>query len=264
MDSIVKKNDEIEEVKSPFVSPARKKRDKNMSKDEWKKKRREEKKREQEEKERREREPPKQYSMIKIKTSVGHYPVMNYLSTFTNDEIYEAKKCQLNRLRRPPQADRPDSPQAKVQHQHKHHQGFSLNVQQVDVNPADSKNEENKGEEEKKQINEPKTRAAGGVWLLSSDFPHCFQNLIVYHNIQKYNMMKPVFEDRWVDPSQPYIANEKEIMIKLELDEEMMKQMQQSHASNVPSLDITKQSHNNSVVLDHNGALDESRIEGGH
>lgn len=59
MDSIVKKNDEIEEVKSPFISPARKKRDKTISKDEWKKKRREEKKREQEERERREREPPK-------------------------------------------------------------------------------------------------------------------------------------------------------------------------------------------------------------
>ena len=59
MDSIQKKKDEIEEVKSPFMSPARKKRDKNMTKDEWKKKRREEKKREQEERERREREPPK-------------------------------------------------------------------------------------------------------------------------------------------------------------------------------------------------------------
>jgi hypothetical protein len=60
MDSIVKRNDEIEEVKSPFASPAKtKKRDKGMSKDEWKKKRRDEKKREQEEKERREKEPPK-------------------------------------------------------------------------------------------------------------------------------------------------------------------------------------------------------------
>ena len=35
MDSIVKKNDEIEEVKSPFASPAgRKKRDKGLSKEE--------------------------------------------------------------------------------------------------------------------------------------------------------------------------------------------------------------------------------------
>ena len=129
MDSIVKKNDEIGEVQSPFISPAKRRKDKGMSKDEWKKKRREDKKREQEERERREREPPRQYSMLKIKTSVGRYPVMNYLSTFTSDEIHEAKRCLLNRLRRLPEADvgSPTST-AKVQHQYKHHGGFSLNV----------------------------------------------------------------------------------------------------------------------------------------
>lgn len=46
MESISKKVDEIHEVASPFISPARKRRDKNLSKEEWKKKRREEKKRE--------------------------------------------------------------------------------------------------------------------------------------------------------------------------------------------------------------------------
>jgi len=46
---------------------------------------------------------------------------------------------------------------------------------------------EERKEEEKKPVIEPKTRAAGGVWLLASDFPHCFQNLIVYHNINKFN-----------------------------------------------------------------------------
>ena len=60
MDAIVKKKDEIEEVKSPFLNSATKRRrDKHMSKEEWKKKRKEEKKREQEEKERKEKEPPK-------------------------------------------------------------------------------------------------------------------------------------------------------------------------------------------------------------
>lgn len=33
MESIVKKVDEIEEVKSPFISPARKLRDKSLSKE---------------------------------------------------------------------------------------------------------------------------------------------------------------------------------------------------------------------------------------
>lgn len=175
MESIVKRSDEIEEVKSPFVSPAKRKRDKNLSKDEWKRKRREEKKREQEERERREREPPKQYSMVKLKTSVGHYPVMNYLSQFTNDEIHEAKKCLLNRLRRPPHVEMLlNSPvTAKTQHQHKHHQGFQLNVQMLD-SPQKQVVEEAKHEEEKRELVEPKTRAAGGVWLLASDFPHSF------------------------------------------------------------------------------------------
>jgi hypothetical protein len=130
MDSIVKNKDQIEEVKSPFISPAKAKRDRSLSKEAWKKKRREEKKREQEERERREKEPPKQYSVLKIKTSVGHYPVMNYLSTFTNDEVQEGKKCLLNHIRRPPQVEMfLNSPStAKAHHFHKHHGGFSLNV----------------------------------------------------------------------------------------------------------------------------------------
>ena len=107
MDAIVKRKDEIEEVKSPFMSPAKRRREKGLSKDEWRKKRKEEKKREQEEKERRDREPPKQYSLVKIKTSVGRYPVMNYLSAFTNDEITEGKKCILNHMRRPLEAEMP-------------------------------------------------------------------------------------------------------------------------------------------------------------
>lgn len=32
------------------------------------------------------------------------------------------------------------------------------------------------------------------------------------------------FADRWVDASQPYIANEKDVVIKFELDEEALKQ----------------------------------------
>lgn len=32
----------------------------------------------------------------------------------------------------------------------------------------------------------PKSRAAGGIWLTQSDFPHAFQNIIIYHNIKKY------------------------------------------------------------------------------
>jgi hypothetical protein len=47
-------------------------------------------------------------------------------------------------------------------------------VQVLDNNPDPKPTEENKEEKEVKPIVEPKTRAAGGVWLLSSDFPHSF------------------------------------------------------------------------------------------
>lgn len=64
--------------------------------------RREQKKKDQEEKDRKEREPPTQYSFVKIKTSIGKHPVINYLSTFTNDEIMEGKKHLINRWKYDP------------------------------------------------------------------------------------------------------------------------------------------------------------------
>lgn len=39
---------------------------------------------------------------MKIKTSIGKHPVINYLSTFTNDEILEGKKYLINHWRRDP------------------------------------------------------------------------------------------------------------------------------------------------------------------
>jgi hypothetical protein len=85
MDAIVQKKGgasgmgEIEEVQSPFASP-KKRRMGSLTKEEYKKKRREERRREMEDYERREREAPKQFSLVKIKTSAGRYPVMNYIS----------------------------------------------------------------------------------------------------------------------------------------------------------------------------------------
>lgn len=94
----------MEENASPFASPqkSRGKRDKSISKEEYKKFRREKKKKELEEYEKKEKEPPIQYSFVKIKTSIGKHPVINYLSTFTNDEILEGKKHLINHWRRDP------------------------------------------------------------------------------------------------------------------------------------------------------------------
>ena len=73
-----------------------------MPKDEYKRMRREQRRAQQEEWERKEREPPNQYAFVKIKTSIGKHPVIDYLSTFTNDEIQEGKKHLINRWRRDP------------------------------------------------------------------------------------------------------------------------------------------------------------------
>lgn len=134
MDAIQKRKDEIEEVKSPFMSPAKRRREKGLSKDEWRKKRKEEKRREMEERERREREPPKQFSLVKIKTSVGRFPVINYLSPFTSDEITEAKKCLLNHIRRPYGTELlSPSPFRQEQFRHGSVGKFTLNVLALDM-----------------------------------------------------------------------------------------------------------------------------------
>lgn len=92
----------IEENLSPFASPHKQQRDRSMGKDEYKRMRKEEKKKNQEDFDKREKEAPTQYAFVKIKTSIGKHPVINYLSTFTNDEIMEGKKHQINRWRRDP------------------------------------------------------------------------------------------------------------------------------------------------------------------
>ena len=59
----------------------------------------------------------------------------------------------------------------------------------------------------------------GGVWIDSGDFPHAFQHVIVFHNMNRFEN-KEVYEDAWLDGSQPYTTNEKEVYLKMELDEE--------------------------------------------
>ena len=59
----------------------------------------------------------------------------------------------------------------------------------------------------------------GGVWIDSSDFPHAFQHIIVFHNMNRFENVE-TYEDAWLDGTQPFINNEKDVYLKLELDEE--------------------------------------------
>ena len=191
----------------------------SLSRDEFKQKRREERRLELKDFERREREGPKQFSLVKIKTSCGRYPVMNYISQFTAEEIHEAKKCLPNQLRRP--VGYVGSPLASPKKKRGRTGGFSLNIHATN----EEKKEEYQppvNEEEKKELVEPKTRAPSFVWVAASDIPFSFQNFIIYHIVSKMAHVTD-FADKWTDASQPYITNEKDVVIKLELDEEAVK-----------------------------------------
>lgn len=236
MESIVKNKEifEQEEPKSPFSSP-KKRRLGSMTKEEYRQKRKEERKQEMEDFERKEREAPKQFSMIKIKTSVGRYPVMNYVSQFTADEIHEAKKALLNMMRRPQGA--PASPFQSPEKKRGRTGKFALNIHATDADSSKREAEDQQQtmmpEEEKKELIEPKTRAPGGVWVHSADIPHSFQNFIIYHNTTKFNHMTN-FVDRWTDAAQPFICNEKDVIIKLELDEEALKNHMAEYQASIP------------------------------
>lgn len=68
----------------------------------------------------------------------------------------------------------------------------------------------------------PRPRAMGGVWISSSDFPSAFTNMIVYHNLASFKKTETI-QDIWQDQNQPFIANEKDVYIKLTVDDDTLK-----------------------------------------
>jgi hypothetical protein len=238
MDSIVKVKDQIEETKSPFQSPAKRggsptrPRDCSITKDEYRRQRKEERARILEDIERREREPPKQFSLINVKTAVTRYPTINYISPFSNDEIFEGKRCHMNHWRRNQQAElvrqqiieRTASPKKKQNTQSKFNLNLhqTQNADQLQQQPHDqSQTVPNSSIDfnDKPEL-KPRQRALGGVWISSSDFPHAFTNLIIYHNLSSFKKTETV-HDIWQDQSQPFVSNEKDIYVKLTVDDEL-------------------------------------------
>lgn len=233
MSSITRAGDRIlEENTSPFASPSKSKhkreRDTSVTKEERKRIRREMRKREQEERERREQQPPVQYSFVKIKTSIGKHPVINYLSTFTNDEITEGKKHLLNRWRRDPskpvvqnRSPSPGKRPAGGEH-------FKLEVSEaktIQEEHQDAAEPHTPSKAASAGALQPKPRAPGGIWLAQSDFPFAFQHVIVYHNPKKYSHVE-MHQDIWEHGAEPYVSNHSDVYIKLELDPEAAKKVQ--------------------------------------
>lgn len=165
-----------------------------------------------------------------MKTAVTRYPTINYISPLSNDEIQEGKRCLLNHLRRSHEAEavrqqvieRTASPKKKNQTGTK----FNLNLHPAatatDSAAAATSTQEQQPaaptQEEKEEI-KPRQRAAGGVWITANDFPHAFTNLIIYHNLSSFKKTE-VISDMWVDQQQPYISNERDIYLKMTIDDE--------------------------------------------
>ena len=161
------------------------------------------------------------------------YPTINYIQPFTNEEIMSGKKCLLNHLRRTPEAEKARQVQIEISSAKKRRvtskTRFSLNVRETNVNALEEViPEKDLGNIAADDLSsdahlpvevKPRQRALGGVWIDSSDFPSAFQHVIVFHNMNRFEN-KEVYEDAWLDGSQPFITNEKDVYLKLELDNE--------------------------------------------
>lgn len=95
--------------------------------------RREQRKKEREEKERKEKEPPAQFAFIKLKTAIGKHPTINYISSFTHDEIIEAKKHKINHWRRDPSKPL-FTPREKSGSPRKKAEGARFKIEMTDAN----------------------------------------------------------------------------------------------------------------------------------
>ena len=148
MESIARAKDQIEEVKSPFKSPRKASPAKllaatqsSVSKEDARRIRREERKQFLDECERKEREPPKQYSLLQLKTAVTRYPTINYVQPFTNEEIMAGKKCLLNHQRRTAEAEKHRQAQIEISSTKKKRapskSRFTLNVKETNVSVHD-------------------------------------------------------------------------------------------------------------------------------
>jgi hypothetical protein len=113
------------------------------------------------------------------------------VSPFSNDEIYEGKRCLLNHWRRTPVAElarqqlieRTASPKKRTGGTHTK---FNLNVHSThDPDYGQHVPQTTIDFNEKPEV-KPRPRALGGIWISSSDFPHAFQHLIVYHNPTRF------------------------------------------------------------------------------
>lgn len=72
--------------------------------------------------------------------------------------------------------------------------------------------------------------------MSAEDFPHSFKHAIIYHNLKSFQHNEQ-FNEVWTNPTQQFNANEKELYIKLELNEESFEKWKEAKKLD-PSLSI--------------------------
>lgn len=73
------------------------------------------------------------------------------------------------------------------------------NIQSPTKVPQNENPNDANAEPTKEEI-KPRQRAPGGVWIHSTDIPHAFTNMIVYHNLNKFEFTETL-TDIWTNGS---------------------------------------------------------------
>ena len=105
---------------------------------------------------------------------------------------------------------------------------LTLNMQDADGETHGKGNNDEEIHLAKENEKKPKKRALGGVWLNTSDFPHSFQHVIVYHNMKSFQHTE-LYTEFWTNPNQTFTSNEKDIYIKFDLNEDSFNKWRDAH-----------------------------------
>ncbi len=83
-----------------------------------------------------------------------------------------------------------------------------MNIQEAPESKEEKEEEKSEAVSKAAGVLEPRTRAPGGIWMQASDFPFCFQHMLVFHNPKKFKNQL-VIEDIWTKPEEnTYICDE--------------------------------------------------------
>ena len=129
---------------------------------------------------------PVQYKFFRVFSGMYNSPEMSIVSPFSNEEIFLAKKCIMNKIQKPPN----------------YYDFYDVRVEEKSVASGDRAHSNNQINALEQSIqsalkplddfsripnhNEPVNREVEGQWLKDSDFYGCFEFIQIYYNPTKF------------------------------------------------------------------------------